>query len=157
MQMIKISFKRVVLTAGVVTGLASIWPAYILGIAFGLWQPVTRPAGVARRAHYVSSIEDGTWFDCSVDSVRNVNRCRAWDFTGKLIADGDFRLEGEDRAATAAELKPSSVTSSGGHAYMIFLFGRAGARSRVLVPVDQRHPHAIGCRWESAENILKCD
>jgi hypothetical protein len=132
------------------------WPAYIGGVAFGLWQPLTRPAGVSSEARYVSQIEDGTWFDCVVDQKRDVNICKAWDFEGHLVANGSFRLEGEDRAATRAELRPSSVVSSGGHAYMIYLFGDEGAHSRTLVPVDELHPHANGCTWDSNLNTLKC-
>jgi hypothetical protein len=136
---------------------AAAWPAYILGVTFGLWQPLTRPRGVAASARYVSSIEDGTWFDCHVDLRRNVDTCKAWDFEGRVLADGDFRLAGEDRAATAAELKPSAVNSGGGHAYEIYLFGKVGAQSAVLVPVNDHHPHATGCKWEAATNRLACD
>jgi hypothetical protein len=133
------------------------WPVYILGVAFGLWQPISRPRGVSASARYVSSIEDGTWFDCSVDLARNVNICKAWGFDGSLLADGEFRLEGTDRAATKAELRPSSVVSSGGQASMIYLFGKAGAESGALVPVNGRRPHSAGCKWDPATNRLACD
>lgn len=110
-------------------------PIYIFGVVFGIWQPMTRPTGVSSTARYVSWIEDGTWFDCAVDSKRNVNTCKAWDSDGRLLADGDFRLECQGRAATKAELRPSAVSSSGGHGYAIYLYGDKGARSRTLVPV----------------------
>lgn len=148
--------KRILRIASVSVLAAAAWPTYILGVAFGLWQPLTRPSSVSASAHYVSSVEDGTWFDCSVNVERNVNSCKAWDFGGHLIADGEFRLEGKDRAATASELRPSSVISSGGRAYMIYLFGKAGAKSGVLVPVDRRHPHSTGCTWVSATDTLTC-
>jgi len=115
---------------------AAAWPLYNLGVAFRLWQPL-RPAGVSPSARYVSLIEDGTWFDCTVDSQRNVNVCRAWNTSGKLVADGQFRLEGDGRAAIGSELRPSRVLGTDGKAYMIYLFGEHGALSRALVPVPQ--------------------
>ena len=108
-------------------------PLYILGVVFGIWQP--RPHDVTPAARYVSWIEDGAWFDCAVDSRRDVDVRKAWDSDGRLIASGHFRLECLGRAAAKAELRPSSVNSSGGHAYAIYLFGENGARSRTLVPV----------------------
>jgi len=118
----------------------AVHPLYVEGVIFGLWQPLQRPPGVSSKAHYVSSIEDGTWFDCSVDLVKNVDTCKAWDSYGAPLADGDFRLECLGRAATAKELRPSSVSSSGGHAYAIYLFGEHGARDLTLVPVSNEHP-----------------
>ena len=123
-------------------GVASIFfvrPVYVFGVVFGLWQPWTRPVGVSKAAHYVSWVEDGTWFDCILDSKRNVDVCRAWDGTGRLLADGDFRLECQGRAASSAELRPSSVSSSGGHAYAVYLFGEKGSKSETLVPVTSEH------------------
>jgi hypothetical protein len=116
---------------------ATVRPIYVWGIVYGLWQPLKRPASVSKTAHYVSWIEDGNWFDCSVDRRRNVDVCKAWDADGRLLADGDFRLEGEDRAATESELRPSNVTSSEGRTYAIYLFGEQGARSKMLVPVKR--------------------
>ena len=81
--------------------------AYPYGIVFGLWQPLVRPAGISARAHYVSMIEDGSWFDCSIDEKRNVNVCRVWDYAGTLRAEGDYRFEDEPRAAGRDELYPS--------------------------------------------------
>src|SRR5579884_1262648 len=97
-----------------------------VGVVNGFTEAPPRPPSVPRSAHYVDRIEDGTWFDCSVDTRRNVDLCKAWDDRGVLIADGAFRLEDEDRAATTAELHPSLVLSSGGKAYMIYLFGKQG-------------------------------
>jgi hypothetical protein len=116
--------------------LAAAWPAYNVGIALGLWQPITRPIGVSRSARYVSLLEDATWFDCSVDLNRDVDVCKAWTPTGKLIADGEFRLEGEARAASKSELRPSRVLAKNGKAYMIYLVGQRGAFSKALVPVS---------------------
>jgi hypothetical protein len=129
------------LWVGLVVGLfAGAQPIYVFGVTFGLWQPWTRPPSVTRRARYVSRIEDGTWFDCSVDSKRDVDVCKAWDSYGRALADGDFRLECQERAATASELRPSSVVSGGGRAYMIYLFGTQGAQSRALVPAAGGSP-----------------
>jgi hypothetical protein len=128
----------IVLSMAVGIGLALIVlvpGVYVCGVVFGLWQPVTRPPGVSATARYVSRIEDGTWFDCSVNSERNVDICKAWGSDGRFLADGDFRLECEARPATKAELRPSAVNSSGGHAYAIYLFGERGAESKILVPV----------------------
>lgn len=115
-------------------------PVYIVGVAFGIWQPLSRPSDVSSAARYVSWIEDGTWFDCAVDSKRNVNSCKAWDSSGQLLADGDFRVECQGRAATKAELRPSFVSSSGGHGYAIYLYGKEGARSLALLPVTSAVP-----------------
>jgi hypothetical protein len=109
---------------------------YGLGVAFDFWQP-RRPPGVSTGAHYVSRIEDGTWFECSVDSKRDVDVCKAWDMNGQLIAAGDFRVECENRAAIQSELRPSSVLSTGGRAYLIYLFGDKGPESKSLVPVSR--------------------
>lgn len=126
----------------VVAMIALARPIYIFGVVFGIWQPMTRPPSVSSAARYVSWIEDGTWFDCAVDSKRDVDTCKAWDSDGRLLAAGDFRLECQGRAATKAELHPSSVSSSGGHGYAIYLFGKEGAHSRTLVPVtnEQQNP-----------------
>jgi hypothetical protein len=116
-------------------------PIYIYGVVFGLWQPRTRPPGVSARAHYVSWVEDGTWFDCMVDSRANVDFCKAWDSDGKPLANGNFRLECQGRAATSAELRPSSVSWSDGHCNAIYLFGKEGPRTLTLVPVTTEHPN----------------
>src|SRR5882672_4171905 len=103
--------KRLLLiTIGLLLVVAA-WPAYNFGVVLGFWPPLTRPRPVTASAHYVSMIEEGTWFDCSVDSKRNVDTCKAWAPDGRLIASGDFRLEGEDRAATRIELKPTLARS----------------------------------------------
>jgi hypothetical protein len=114
---------------------------YRRGVQFGYWQPLSRPQGVPRTAHYVSLVETGTWFDCSVDHALDVDWCTAWDFTGKLIAKGAFQLEDEHRAATESELYPSLVEASEGNVHGIYLFrkqtflrGGVDAFSRKLVP-----------------------
>jgi hypothetical protein len=78
------------------------------------------------------------FFDCSVDVARNVNVCRAWDTDGNLIAYGNYRLDGENRAATAFELRPSAVHTYPGHPNLawIYLFGDHGIANRTLVPVN---------------------
>jgi len=110
---------------------------YTIGVGLDLWQPWTRPAGVPRSAHYVSTSKDSAWFDCWVDAPRNVDVCRAWDEEGRHIASGDFRLEDENRAATASELRPSEVKIDGdGRAYMIYLYGPYNQiQGRILLPV----------------------
>ena len=87
----------------------------LIGISFNLWQPITRPAGVSSRARYVDAFKSAAWFDCSVNPVRDVDVCRAWDPDGRLIAFGSYRLDGKNRAATARELHPSRVQPYPGH------------------------------------------
>jgi len=101
-------------------------------------------------------IETGAWFDCSVDSERNVDVCKAWDPDGCLMANGDFRLEGEDRAATTLELKPILLRNGGGRAY-IHLNGTDGAFSKTLVQINDRHRHSYPCKWDTSSNNLICD
>ena len=123
----------------VVAMIALARPIYIAGVTVGVLQPLTRPSGVSGSARYVSWIEDGIWFDCGVDSKRNVDTCKAWDSNGRLLAFGDYRLECEGRAATEAELRPSFV---GGPDSAIYLFGKDGPRSKTLLPVtnQQQNP-----------------
>ena len=87
-----------------------------------------RPHGVSWRARHVFIWEGGAWFDCSFDPKRDVDVCRAWDDWGRLMASGDFRLEGENRAATSSELHPSATgaTNPSGMSDEIFLFGPHG-------------------------------
>ena len=114
------TWKRWLIGAGTALALAACYFfVYPFGIVFGLWQPVVRPAGVSARAHYVSMIEDGSWFDCSIDEGENVNFCRAWDYQGRLRAEGEFRYEDEPRAARRDELHPSLVAGRD----TIYLFG----------------------------------
>jgi len=131
-------FKRIAAVCGVVVLIAALRPFYLIGVGLGLWQPLTRPVGVSSRAHYVPTKIDGAWFDCSVDHNRNVDTCRAWDSTGNLIAFGDYRLDGEKRAATALELQPSMVQPYPGHPSLawIYLFKDNTALGRTLVPVN---------------------
>jgi len=101
--------KRLVLIVVALLLVVAAWSVYNFGVLFGFWQPLTRPRNVSASARYVSIIETGAWFDCSVDSERNVDVCKAWDPDGRLIADGGFRLQGEDRAATTLELKQTAA------------------------------------------------
>ena len=130
--------KRVLAVIAVVTLILSVRPAYELGVELGLWQPVTRPSGVSPRARYVSRLKSSGRFDCSVDHGRNVDACRAWDDAGQLVAYGNFRLDGEKRAATATELRPSKVQLYPGHPELawIYLSDAKGDFGKVLVPVN---------------------
>lgn len=106
----------------------------------GLWQPLTRPTGVTARARYVDSFKSAAWFDCSIERIKDVNVCRAWDTDGNLIAFGNYRLEGGNRAATVAELRPSKVQLYPAHPNLawIYLFGDDGSiLGRTLVPVNE--------------------
>lgn len=94
------------LTVAAVVMLAPWYPIYVIGVAFNFWQPLTRPPGVPRRAHYVDAFKSAAWFDCAVDSLGDVDICQAWDEQGWLIALGNYRLDGENRAATRDELRP---------------------------------------------------
>jgi hypothetical protein len=104
------------------------WATYRIGVVLMWWNPAVRPPNVSKRAHYVFLWEEAEWFDCSVDSARNVNVCQAWDARGDLLASGDFRLEDENRAATHDELHPSIVGPSDrrGQSNTIYLFGPNG-------------------------------
>ena len=120
--------------------LLSLRPAYFVGVDFGFWQPLTRPAGVSEHARFISTLKDQEWFDCSVDAMRDVNPCRAWDDKGNLIAFGNYRLEKENRAATAVELKPSVVHRYPGHPDLawIYLFDEKSGFGKTLVPVNEQ-------------------
>jgi hypothetical protein len=128
--------KRILLIGTGLAALVAAVPAYHLGIVFNLWQPLTRPRGVSSSAHYVSIVEEGTWFDCHVDFKRNVDACKAWDPDGRLIADGDFLLEEENRPASESELRPTHVACGDGHVWRIDLYGKDGNFSKTLVPVS---------------------
>ena len=117
--------------------IAAARPAYLMGVAVGLWPPTTRPAAVSSRARYASVFEDQAWFDCSVDHSRDVDVCRAWDADGKLIAFGIYRLDGDNRAASESELRPSHVNrSQRPDLAWIYLSNRSGWYGRFLVPVN---------------------
>ncbi len=58
---------------------------------------------------------------------------------GNLIASGNYRLDGENRAADGSELRPSEVETYPGHPNLtdIYLFGDHGLiRGKLLVPVN---------------------
>jgi hypothetical protein len=83
---------------------------------------------VSARARHVFLWESAAWFDCSADRERDVDVCTAWDDSGRLLANGDFRLEDENRAATPGELRPSTIgrTDASGRSDEIWLFGHHG-------------------------------
>ncbi len=130
--------KRFLALLAVVTLILILRPVYQLGVGLGFWQPFTRPSSVSPRARYVSRLKTSGWFDCSVDRTKNVDACRAWDDDGHLIAYGDFRLDGEKRAATAAELRPSEVQLYPGHPELawIYLSDAKSDFGKILVPVN---------------------
>ena len=129
-------FLRTVLTA---VSISVLLIGYVVGVRFGLWQPMNRPSSVPGGAHYVPTMKAETWFECSVDRSRNVNHCRAWDGGGNLIAFGSYRLDGENRAATEKELQPSQVLHYYDHPNLawIYLFKDGHTFGRTLVPVDE--------------------
>ena len=131
--------KRIALVFCGLALIASLRPAYLVGVSIGLWQPLVRPVGVSARARYVDAFKSAAWFDCSVERTKDVNICRAWDPEGNLIAFGSYRLDGESRAASALELRPSAVGTYPGHPNLswIYLFDDRGATTgRTLVPVN---------------------
>jgi hypothetical protein len=135
----RIVIKRIVLVFGGLALVASLRPAYLIGVTFGFWQPLTRPSGVSARARYVDTFKSAAWFACSVERTKDVNICRAWDTDGNLIAFGNYRLDRENRAATALELRPSEVHLYPGHPNLawIYLWGAHGSIvGRTLVPVN---------------------
>jgi len=68
--------------------------------------PRQRPSGVPPNAVWAGGTDGGRYFLCTVDEPRNVNPCKVWnDETGQIIANEDFWVSGEDRAANSAELK----------------------------------------------------
>jgi hypothetical protein len=133
--------KRILLIGIGLAALVAAFPVYHLGIALSLWQPLIRPRGVSASAHYVSIVEEGTWFDCHLDFKRNVDVCKAWDPDGRLIVDGDFLLEGENRPASESELRPTHVARGDGQVWRIDLHGKDGNFSKALVPVSVNRAH----------------
>ena len=132
-------FRRIALALGSFILAAAVYPAYVIGVSLGAWQPLTRPRGVSSRAHYVDAFKSEAWFDCSIDLKKDVNPCRAWNENGALIAFGNYRLDGQNRAATAVELRPSAVHLYPGHPELawIDLFGnQRGIKGGTLVPVN---------------------
>ena len=104
--------------------------AYWFGIMSGWWNPITRPMSVSRTANLVvCGFESAEWFDCRYDRARDVDVCKAWDTSGKLLADGDFRLKGENRAALPEELHPSGIggMTATGLTDTIYLYDPHGA------------------------------
>jgi hypothetical protein len=64
--------------------------------------------------------------------------CRAWDPSGRLIAFGNYRLDGEGRAASTRELRPSGVYSYPDRPDLAWIYlytGKGGDFGKTLVPV----------------------
>ena len=114
--------KRIPLVVVAVAVVAATRPIYLVGVACGLWQPLSRPAGVSARARYVETLKSAGWFECSVDRVKDVDVCRVWDRAAKLVAFGKYRLDGALRAATAAELRYSRVESYPDHPDLAWIY-----------------------------------
>ncbi|MBC7927253.1 MAG: hypothetical protein H7039_16515 [Bryobacteraceae bacterium] len=86
-------------------------PVYQYGILLGLWKPLTRPPSVSREAVHVAGFKTPpTWFDCRFDAVQDLNPCSVWSGDGKLIFEGQFRLEGQRHAAPPELLRPSGYS-----------------------------------------------
>ena len=131
--------KHVLRSSVAVLLLGLAYPIYTIGVAFNIWQPLTRPRGVSQLAHHVDAFKSAGWFECAVDLERNVNVCRAWDEDGRMIAFGDYRVDGENRAATEHELRPWNVhrgPNGNPNLAWIHLFGSKGGSSLTLVPVN---------------------
>ena len=95
----------------IAVGLAVVYtvrPAYILGVAFGLWQPWNRPNGVSRAARYVSwsrmahgSIAGSMSAEMSMFAERGTipdgfwpTAISAWSAKGALPPNLSFVLQG---------------------------------------------------------------
>ena len=69
-------------------------------------RPQHRPAEVPIDAVWAGGADGGAYIKCTVDAVRNVDRCSIWnDFTGQSIGPQDYVLLRENRAATESELQ----------------------------------------------------
>jgi hypothetical protein len=133
----KISFGLKVMTFVLASFLAALlW--FMSPVLPRVWLGWPRPPGVSKSAHYTVRVEVGRWFDCSLDATQDVNVCSAWDDDGRLLANGRYRLKGQNRAATKAELVPSDVNVYAGRPDLswIYLYGRRGNFSLTLIPVD---------------------
>lgn len=109
-------------------------PVYLIGVELGFWQPFSRPQGVSAGARYVPTLKSKTWFECSVDRLKDVDICRAWDGDGQLIAFGRYRLDEEKRSAKARELRPYYVQIYPGHPNLAWITLFDG---ETLVPVNE--------------------
>ncbi|MGJ5818638.1 hypothetical protein [Paludibaculum fermentans] len=133
-------FKKLSIAVVVTAALVALFVEFDLDAAESTVQGLFfRPQGVSKSAHYVPN--DGKnrlWFDCSVDKVRQVNHCRAWDPGGRLLGDDDFSLDEEKRMASPSELRPASVRMDRGSIYLICLSGPTDACEKTLIPVRKR-------------------
>jgi hypothetical protein len=115
-----------------------VWCTYRFGTLAGWWNPLTRPRNVSAGARHVFTWESSAWFDCNIDTKRDVNVCWAWDSYGRLLTAGDFRLRDENRAARKDELRPSITgpSNADGISDTIYLFGPNGLiMGRALVRI----------------------
>ena len=70
------------------------------------YSPPHRPSGVPPNAVWAGGPDGGSYFVCGVDMVKGVNPCTVWnDRSGAVIVSDDFWISGQDRAATAGELR----------------------------------------------------
>lgn len=114
--------KRITLVITAVGVVIATCPVYLTGVALGLWQPLSRPIGVSARARYVETLRSAGWFDCSVDRIKDADVCKVWDRDGRLVAFGHYRLDGENRAARAAELRFWYVEHYTGHPDLAWIY-----------------------------------
>jgi hypothetical protein len=125
--------RRIVLVVAAVALVVATRPVYLVGVAFGMWQPLSRPSAVSARSRYVETLKSAGWFDCSIDRIKDVDVCRVWDRDGKLVAFGNYRLDPENRAARATELRYRRVEDYTGHPNLAWIYL---SDQRTLVPVN---------------------
>ena len=72
------------------------------------YAPSHRPKSVPRYALWVGGADGGSYIDCHNDRALNYNDCTIYnDSTGAVWATGHYIIKGQDRAASASELKYS--------------------------------------------------
>lgn len=77
----------------------------LLSMAF-LWSacrrraiPPPRPEGVPNTAVWAGGVDGGSFIRCSFESGDSLNRCSVYnDYTGRLEAQGPFKISGPSRA-----------------------------------------------------------
>jgi hypothetical protein len=93
----------------------------------------TKPSLVPNTAVWAGGVDGGSFFQCDVDTQRNVNRCLVYnDYTGDVAGGGFFQLSGLNRAARKDELK-----------YRFFDGDRIYLAAGVLIPVEPVRPSGI--------------
>ncbi len=92
----------------------------ILGIGYALYfldthdfskdaEAPPRPKDVPERAVWAGGIKGGNFFLCDANAESAVNHCTIYaDYTGIVVADANFRIMGENRAASSDELNYQS-------------------------------------------------